>query len=346
MTTYTTIPNTDIDADSPINVNLMTLLRDNPIAITEGATGAPKIQDAAFSTNSINGDKLIDSSITQGKIASSAIGQSQLKTTTASTVGATIGTNTSVNFSLAGGTYSWYQAGIAITTGTTGHPRAQVQPAAAGQVTFTNSDPDNSSAYTVYERYVQASPPYAFGSIYVPLFIYVIIDNSTSKIEGVSVAQDPTWAYHGPTDIRADYIDEKSGKRFKSCFVLENEGITLREAKAKNKAAFKAFKDGNVKLIKSMIEINTDFKNSDMNEAPHPWFDNDASIFSGKTFLLVDPTSLPMQMLFDLYREVDASEVANLINEDYLKIENIQTGLHCPSSLMPVKVKWKNTGNK
>lgn len=39
MTTYTAIPNSDIDRDSPITEPLMTLLRDNPIAITEGAWG-------------------------------------------------------------------------------------------------------------------------------------------------------------------------------------------------------------------------------------------------------------------------------------------------------------------
>ena len=43
MTSYVTIPNTDIDAESPIDVDLMTALRDNPIAITEAATGAPTL---------------------------------------------------------------------------------------------------------------------------------------------------------------------------------------------------------------------------------------------------------------------------------------------------------------
>ena len=41
MTTYTAIPNTDIDQDSPITQPLMTLLRDNPIAIAEGAANGP-----------------------------------------------------------------------------------------------------------------------------------------------------------------------------------------------------------------------------------------------------------------------------------------------------------------
>ncbi len=43
MTTYTAIPNGDIDQDSPVTQPLLTLMRDNPIAITEGAAGAPRI---------------------------------------------------------------------------------------------------------------------------------------------------------------------------------------------------------------------------------------------------------------------------------------------------------------
>lgn len=48
MTTYTSIPNSDIDQDSPVTQPLMTALRDNPIAITEGATGAPRIVAAGI----------------------------------------------------------------------------------------------------------------------------------------------------------------------------------------------------------------------------------------------------------------------------------------------------------
>lgn len=41
MTTYSAIPNSDIDQDSPVTVTLMTHVRDNPIAAAEGATDAP-----------------------------------------------------------------------------------------------------------------------------------------------------------------------------------------------------------------------------------------------------------------------------------------------------------------
>ena len=43
MTTYTAIADTDIDADSPGTASLFTLLRDNPIAMAENASGSPDI---------------------------------------------------------------------------------------------------------------------------------------------------------------------------------------------------------------------------------------------------------------------------------------------------------------
>lgn len=43
MTDYTTIPDGDIDQDSPVTQPLLSALRDNPLAIAEGATGAPRI---------------------------------------------------------------------------------------------------------------------------------------------------------------------------------------------------------------------------------------------------------------------------------------------------------------
>lgn len=43
MTAYTTITNAEVDQDSPVTQPLMTALRDNPLAIAEGASSAPRI---------------------------------------------------------------------------------------------------------------------------------------------------------------------------------------------------------------------------------------------------------------------------------------------------------------
>lgn len=54
MTTYSTITDGQIDQDSPVTQPLLTALRDNPIAIAEGASGAPSIL-AGIGSNSTAG---------------------------------------------------------------------------------------------------------------------------------------------------------------------------------------------------------------------------------------------------------------------------------------------------
>ncbi len=71
MTSYTAVPSTDIDADSPITETLMTLLRDNPIAISEGSAGAPKILLAAMNAGSVDTSQLVAAAVGRSEIANS-----------------------------------------------------------------------------------------------------------------------------------------------------------------------------------------------------------------------------------------------------------------------------------
>ena len=48
MTTYVAIPNGDIDQDSPLTQPLITALRDNPLAVIEGDSSAPRIVGMAL----------------------------------------------------------------------------------------------------------------------------------------------------------------------------------------------------------------------------------------------------------------------------------------------------------
>jgi len=49
MTTWTTIPNTAVAAGGRPRGSVITALRDNPVAIAEGASGAPRVAFAATS---------------------------------------------------------------------------------------------------------------------------------------------------------------------------------------------------------------------------------------------------------------------------------------------------------
>ena len=44
MADWKTIPDTDVDPDAPVTSELMYALRDNPVAIAEGAVGAPMLR--------------------------------------------------------------------------------------------------------------------------------------------------------------------------------------------------------------------------------------------------------------------------------------------------------------
>lgn len=83
MANWTNIPTDRIEPGKPIRAIDGLALRDNPIAIAEGASGAPKIREAAISTNSINGnrlrtnsvpnDRLVNKTVTNAKIANNTI---------------------------------------------------------------------------------------------------------------------------------------------------------------------------------------------------------------------------------------------------------------------------------
>lgn len=71
--TWTTIPNTDVDQDSPITVNLMTALRDNVEAGLEGDAGAPIAQGAWHAIDKVSvgdgNDGLIYDNAVDGDVA-------------------------------------------------------------------------------------------------------------------------------------------------------------------------------------------------------------------------------------------------------------------------------------
>jgi hypothetical protein len=59
MADYTTITDAQVDPEAPITSELMSALRDNPIAIAEGAVGAPRIRTTALQGPVAGTDHLI-----------------------------------------------------------------------------------------------------------------------------------------------------------------------------------------------------------------------------------------------------------------------------------------------
>ncbi len=77
--TYTAIPDGDVDAESPGTTTLITLLRDNPIAITQGDAGAPNIIAAAIATDAVETLKIKDLNVTAAKLATDSVETAKIK---------------------------------------------------------------------------------------------------------------------------------------------------------------------------------------------------------------------------------------------------------------------------
>lgn len=82
MTTYNTIASTEVDSESPVVYSLMKRLRDNPLAIVEGSTGAPRYQTAALnqvvSQEAVTTNAIRDANVTTSKIGALAVSVSKL----------------------------------------------------------------------------------------------------------------------------------------------------------------------------------------------------------------------------------------------------------------------------
>ena len=74
MTNYTPIANGSVDAGSPVDESLVTALRDNPIALSEGATNAPRIATIAAEANDGTTTAGTTAAITNSSVAYNAAG--------------------------------------------------------------------------------------------------------------------------------------------------------------------------------------------------------------------------------------------------------------------------------
>jgi len=254
--------------------------------------------------NSIGGDQLFDSSI----------GQAKLSTTTASG-NVALNSGTSNSYTLTGGSYSWWTAGS--TTGSTAGMAFGNGDVAIGLIGLSNFDASQRTFY-VDERYVQASPPYNIGNGDISLFIFLLMSKN-GDIIGTSIAPDPPWAYHGPTDI-------KTGKQQVKSFIDCLDNISSIEG---------YFKEEKYKIIPEGHER----KNADMHLVPHP-FNN---VGPGETVIMIDPFCDVCDKLYQVQQTEGARIVRNAILKDALIIDNEKLKCKAPNGVMPVSAKWKLT---
>ena len=311
MTTYTAIADSEIDPESPGTTTLFTKLRDNPIAITEGASGAPQIQN--------------------GAIAAGAIHTAELSTGTNTSSTASTG---GIQFTMTGGMYVFspqikasnasyssflysQSSSVAVYTNSTSYVTAMA--------IYTSNAANTATAYW---RYINTSPPYDMGDGDIPLFVFAQIDNTTKDIISVSVAHDPVWVHNGPTNCMPDGYDEKGGYQ-----LIRNIPDELKLLRGLEKA----------QAIKSInhekVYLTQDKKHADMDLIPHPWaYGND---LSGSTIVMLDPVSDCVSDLAELYK--NGEDINELIHDNYLNIGNTQLNRVTPAGVLIPTANWKKT---
>jgi hypothetical protein len=320
MTIYTSITGGEIDADSPITESLVTRLRDNPIAISEGSTGAPKIQTSAYDTGSVD----------EASIGAGAVHQSELNTGLHS-----ISVPGSDYVVLNGGQYGFYpQVG--------GHPTIETEMQISTEIIGTGYHTvianQGVTAFNAQQRYINASAPYDLGDGETPFFAFVLFDSSGNFVSA-SASETPPWIYNGPTNVQGKQYRRSNG----SFFYGRYERPSALQAKKEGKNVAELISSGRLtarELLEEkpvFVEITPQDKNADMGLIASPFEKRDRSV------VLLDPMSSIMQELRLLHDT--GEDVLNII-ENYLVIDNKSNGRNSSPGVMPVDFRFKNTGAK
>lgn len=298
--------------------------------------------------------------ITQAAVASSAIGQGELKTTTGNVSVTSSGLNDHAfaRRSLPGGQYGFlpeFDAPGGVAAGNQDAAGAyhgwsdaasthytldgdiiEIQvassftdPSAATVMLYArDGNNNNTTASRATQRYVQSSPPYDLGDGECGLFVEVAV-LSNGLIGGWYVAPDPMWANNGPTDIRPDYIDRKTGKNYKRIRRPVLARADLIEGRCDMADYIAAQKEASVEEV----EVTHALKNTDMDVIPHSWGSHNRG-----TICLLDPVNThDLLMLHE-----SGEDVGDLIHKGYIQIGG-EVKRKGPPGVVPVTYKWRKT---
>ena len=254
--------------------------------------------------------------ILQAAMGAASIGQSQIKTATAT--GSVSGSG-EATIALTGGDYSMWTAG---STRVDGDPGWGGGDTAAGTI---GVDFNSISTETFYvdERYFQASPPYDLGDGDVPLFVYLLV-NENGEIVGHTEALDPIWVNHGPTCCTPDFYETERGILVGKQYAYDYPvAIKTDREKAKWRR----------KNPTSKIAVNVD-KHADMDVFSHPFVKHDPNC----TAIMLDPVGGIIEDLRDAH---DAGEDMKDLILKGIKVDNKPLKRCGPKSINIVRATFK-----
>ncbi len=181
----------------------------------------------------------------------------------------------------------------------------------------------NNLARTVYgqQRYVTASPPFDLGDGEASGFVFLMV-NSAGEIVSTYAADVPPWAYNGPTRINADYIDAKTGKKFKK--VIKKR--TIEEVLAGKPSETE------------IEEITQEIKNRDMPLIPHPF----SGATNAYTVCLLDPMDARIKDLLQAQNDGDPA-LSEAIGKGQIYCDNISLRRKGPQGVHIGRMRYKNS---
>ena len=320
MADYEVILDAELEPGAPITSSIGFRFRDNPVAIAEGAEGAPTISGGAVDFSPVSNE----------------IGQAQLKTDDGSASVTEDGsTDAILTFVLPGGRYGFMPEGQSSSSSGTnsrsmGFPLESFPLGGWQSLRFRVESRDTTSGGTetasARQRYVTSSPPYYLDGQMCGLFVELHIDGDNA-IRGVATAIDPVWINNGPTDVKPDgYGADGTPYKWQREHSLTMDDV--RAGKADMADMIAARKEA--KYYK--MDITQEMKHADMECVPCMMLPRE-----NRRMVMLDPTTT--HDLLELHR--DGEDLHALIREGYIKLGN-DIERTVPSCMTAVEWKWSN----
>lgn len=165
---------------------------------------------------------------------------------------------------------------------------------------------------TIKQRYVTSSPPFDMGDGNVGGFIFLHV-NKNKDILSAWASDVPPWAYNGPTNIRANKINPKTGAKMRRALNQKTMQDILSDEPAK-------------------VEYETitqKIKNADMHLIPHPF----GKVNRGEKVLLLNPMDARIAQLIQYQNE--GGDLRALFN--YLQFDTVRLRRKGPAGVHQVR---------
>lgn len=264
---------------------------------------------------------------TATSVANASISQAKLKTTT----GAVSTASAAAYLTLPGGSYGFWpqvKGGVVIDSFFVAAPMSREDALGGAKQLALGTSYNNyillgsASGDTLYaqQQYIQASPPYNLGDGDVPLFSFALLEKGRGKILAMYTAPEAPWHNNGPTSIRPDHYDLKTGKKYKRV-----------------RCAHPGKRFDEVEHAFDLVEIDQAMKQADMPLIPHPFGSFDPA---KHVVVLLDPVATLNWRAFEAF-EHDWSELQQLLYDDHLRIDNTPLNRQGPPGVLVCAAKWR-----